>query len=122
VLDLRAFSGETDLYINLKLRLQNTSRKPEDMNEFWNLTRGKPDKIMVAGTELRIGSPVRLNPKGKAEVFDVVLKGKTATIASLEEDFEGRVFVTVTVSEEFTKDMGQFGHRFFFQTDEVEPI
>ncbi len=49
----------------------------------------------------------------------------TATVASIEEDFEGRVFVTVTLDDDPGADLGAQGlpgHRFFFRPDEVEPL
>ena len=55
--------------------------------------------------------------------MDLALAGKTAIIASIEQDFEGRLFVTVTLDDDPGRDlgvMGQPGHRFFFRPDEVE--
>ena len=49
----------------------------------------------------------------------------TATVESIEQDFEGRLFLAVTVDDDPGKDLGalgQPGHRFFFQPDEVEPL
>jgi hypothetical protein len=53
------------------------------------------------------------------------LAGKTATIESIEQDFEGRVYLAVTVDEDPGRDFGQLrqpGHRFFFSPPEVEPL
>jgi hypothetical protein len=55
----------------------------------------------------------------------MVLDGQTATIESIEEDFEGRVYLAVTVDGDPGRDLGalrQPGHRFFFRAGEVEPI
>lgn len=74
---------------------------------------------------LRKGDRVRLQPKRRADVFDIALKGKSATVESVEEDFENRVYITVTIDDDPGKDLGmtgQPGHRFFFDADEVEPL
>ncbi len=69
------------------------------------------------------GDRVRLRPKGRADAFDIALAGKTATIQSIEHDFEGRTFFSVTVDDDPGRDLGltgQPGHRFFFRPEEVE--
>lgn len=76
----------------------------------------------VGDVELAPGDHVRLRPHGGADVFDLALKGKVATIESIEQDFEGRVYLAVTVDEDPGQDFGrqrQPGHRFFFKPEEV---
>ncbi len=83
------------------------------------------DSVRCGDAELRRGARVRLAPCGGADAFDLVLKGKTATIASIEQDFEGRIYLAVTVDEDPGKDLGELrqpGHRFFFALDEVDPL
>jgi hypothetical protein len=56
--------------------------------------------------------------------MDIALAGKTATIESIEQDLEGRVYLAVTVNDDPGRDLGELrqpGHRFFFLPDEVEP-
>jgi hypothetical protein len=68
---------------------------------------------------------VRLRPQGRADILDLALAGKTATVESLEQDFEGRVYLAVTVDDDPGRDLGalrQPGHRFFFRPEEVEPL
>ena len=58
-------------------------------------------------------------------ILDLALMGKTATIAAIEQDFEDRIHIAVTVDEDPGRDFGargQPGHRFFFRPDEVEPL
>jgi hypothetical protein len=71
---------------------------------------------------LRIGASVRLRPKGRADIFDLALEGKVATVQAIERDLEGRTHVAVTVDEDPGKDLGVYGHRFFFRPEEVEPL
>ena len=55
----------------------------------------------------------------------MVLEGKTAMVDSIEEDFEGRIYLAVTVDDDPGNDLGrarQPGHRFFFGVEEVEPL
>ncbi len=81
------------------------------------------ERTLCAGIELKPGDRVILRPRGKADIFDVALAGKTATIASIEQDFENNIHLAVTVDDDPGRDLGQTGkpgHRFFFGVDEVE--
>ncbi|MGI8476368.1 MAG: hypothetical protein ACR2OO_08380 [Thermomicrobiales bacterium] len=74
---------------------------------------------------LRPGDQVRLRPRGGADAFDLLLQGRIATIESIEQDFEDRVYLAVTVDDDPGRDFGalrQPGHRFFFSPLEVEPF
>jgi hypothetical protein len=70
---------------------------------------------------LRAGTRVRLRPRGRADIMDLALAGKAATVHAVERDFEGRIHVAVTIDEDPGKDLGVHGHRFFFAPDELEP-
>jgi hypothetical protein len=57
--------------------------------------------------------------------MDLALAGRAATIEAIEQDFEGRVYLAVTVDDDPGRDLGalrQPGHRFFFRPEEVEPL
>lgn len=72
-----------------------------------------------------IGKKVILKPKEGRDVFDMFLVGKTATIESVEVDFEDRTYLAVVLDDDEGKDLGfehKIGHRFFFEPDEIEPI
>jgi hypothetical protein len=87
--------------------------------------RRRLECVHIGAAEIRAGDRVRLRPRGRADIMDMVLAGMTATVEVIEQDFEGRVYLAVTVDEDPGKDLGmlrQPGHRFFFQTDEVEPL
>lgn len=69
------------------------------------------------------GDRVRLQPRGRADAFDVLLAGRAATVLSIEEDFEGLVYLAVAIEDDPAQDFavgGQPGHRFFFRPEEVE--
>jgi hypothetical protein len=69
---------------------------------------------------LRPGARVRLRPRDGADVLDLALAGKRATVHAVERDLEGRTYVAVTVDDDPGKDLGPHAHRFFFRSDEVE--
>ncbi len=87
--------------------------------------RRKLEKVLSAGIELKPGDRVILHPRGRADIFDIALAGKTATIASIEQDFENRIHLAVTIDDDPGSDMGRDGkpgHRFFFSPDDVEVV
>jgi len=93
----------------------------------WDPTAERPAirSIRVAGVEYRLGDRVRLHPLGDADIMDLALKGMTAVIEAIEQDFEDRVHLAVTVDDDPGRDLGvsgKPGHRFFFRPEEVEPI
>ena len=51
-----------------------------------------------------VGGRVRIWPLGDADIFDMALKGKVATIAAIEQDYEDRVHVAVTVDDDPGQD------------------
>jgi hydrogenase maturation protease len=84
-----------------------------------------PASVIVGGTELRRGSRVRLRPRRGADVFDIALAGRLASVHAIEEDTDGAVHLVVTVDDDPGRDLGaasQLAHRFFFAPDEVEPV
>jgi hypothetical protein len=85
----------------------------------------KLQRVMANGVEIKTGDRVRLCPLGRADVFDLALAGMTATVVSIEQDFEDRILLAVTVDDDPGQDLGASGkpgHRFFFGVEEVEPI
>jgi len=96
------------------------------MND-WNPFASAPirETVIVFGVELRKGDRVRLWPQKRADILDMALAGKTATIEAIEEDFEGQVHLAITIDDDPGKDFGELrqpGHRFFFLPEEVEPL
>jgi hypothetical protein len=72
---------------------------------------------------IRPGDRVRLRPAGGADAFDLALHGRTATVASVDADFEGRTHLAVVVDDDPGRDLGlqgRPGHRFYFRPEEVE--
>ncbi len=93
----------------------------------WNLLEDKAqlEQIEIAGSVVKKGDRVRLNPRSGGDILDIALRGQIATIESLEEDYEGVRHVCVVLEEDPGRDLGmmrQPGHRFFFSPEEVQPI
>lgn len=72
-----------------------------------------------------IGKKVVLKPKAGRDAFDLFLAEKIAIVESIEVDFENRIYLAVVLEIDEGKDLGfehKIGHRFFFDSDEVEVI
>jgi hypothetical protein len=86
----------------------------------------KPTACSVGGREVSAGARVRLLPRARGgDVMDIALRGKTATVVSIEQDFEDRVYLTVVVDDDPGADLGRQalpGHRFYFLPEEVELV
>ena len=101
----------------------------ERLGDWAALERPTVDAVDIGGVQVRPGSRVRLHPRRGADIFDVALAGRTATVASLEQDVSSdAVVVTVSVDDDpgcanarSDPALG-LGHRFFFAPEELEPI
>ncbi len=83
------------------------------------------ERIEVAGVQFRLGGRVRICPAETMDILDMALQGKTATIASIEQDFEDGIHLALTVDDDPGNDFGKAGlpgHRFFFRPEDVEPV
>ena len=81
--------------------------------------------VSVNGISLKKGDLVRVRPKSRADVMDMAVAGKIAIIESIEQDAENKTHLALVLEDDPGKDLGmlrQPGHRFFYGTDEVEPL
>jgi hypothetical protein len=98
------------------------------MNEWeWQLLEEKTrlDHVQVLGVDLKQGDRVRLRPRAGGDILDLALAGKVATIESIEQDYENKIYLAVILDDDPGRDLGllrQPGHRFFFTPEEVEPL
>jgi hypothetical protein len=98
------------------------------MNEWeWQLLEEKSsvESVNVSGVEVKAGMRVRLRPRAGGDIFDLALAGQVALVESIEQDYEGRNHLAVVLEDDPGRDLGmlrQPGHRFFFSTEEVEPL
>jgi hypothetical protein len=93
----------------------------------WNplAEKPRPETVRAFGVDLKVGDRVRLWPQKKADIFDMVLAGKVAVIEAIEQDFEDQIHLAVVLDDDPGRDLGnlrQPGHRFFFTSDEIEPL
>jgi hypothetical protein len=87
--------------------------------------RPRLESVHAHGRDLKPGDRVRLRPLGRADILDMALNGKAATIEAIEQDYEERVYLGVVVDDDPGRDLGQIrqpGHCFFFGIEEVEPL
>ena len=97
--------------------------EPED----WDFPGGntKLDLVCIDGVVLQPGDQVRLLPQTRADAFDLLLAGHTATIEAIEQDYEDRIYLAVVVDDDPGKEFGMMrkpGHRFFYAPSEVAPL
>ena len=73
----------------------------------------------------KAGDRVRLRPRKSADIMDIALAGKLATVEAVERDFEGHAHIAVVLEDDPGREFGvmrQPGHRFFFGPEEMEPV
>jgi len=112
------------------LRLHGVMRQvsPQDMvppeDHIWG-SNTRLDGVNVHDTWITTGDHVRIRPKRRADAMDLFLDGKTAVVEAVEQDAEGAVHLALVLEDDPGKDLGmmrQPGHRFFYTSDEVEPV
>jgi len=97
------------------------------VEEFFREQEGRPalESVVVEGVELKKGSRVLLQPRPGGDIMDLALKGKVAFIEDIEQDYEDRIHLAVTLEDDPGRDLGAdriLGHRFFFSPEEVIPL
>ncbi len=97
------------------------------MEDFFREHEERPalQSVVVGGVELQKGSRVLLWPRAGGDIMDLALKGKVAFVEGIEQDYEDRIHLAVTLEDDPGRDMGVdriLGHRFFFSPEEVEPL
>ncbi|HWD00400.1 MAG TPA: hypothetical protein VG456_26770 [Candidatus Sulfopaludibacter sp.] len=91
---------------------------PEQILKLHGAVRG-----LRPAAAIKTGDRVRLHPRRSADIFDIALAGKLATVEAVERDMEGNTHVAVVLDDDPGRELGmlrQPGHRFFFGLEEVE--
>ena len=85
-----------------------------------------PEAVVIDGQKVQRGSRVRLHPSARADAFDFLLRDKTARVEVIQQDYEQRLYLVVTLDDDPGREQWDErilpGHRFFFFPDEVEPL
>jgi hypothetical protein len=97
------------------------------MEDFFRQHEDRPklQSLDVDGVELEKGSRVMLWPRSGGDIMDIALAGKVAFVEGIEQDYEDRIYIAVTLEEDPGRDLGGdriLGHRFFFSPEEVVPL
>jgi hypothetical protein len=97
------------------------------MDDFFREYEERPalQSVVVCGVELAKGSRVLLWPRAGGDIIDLALKGKVAFVEGIEQDYEDRIYIAVTLEDDPGRDLGEgrfLGHRFFFSPEEIEPL
>ena len=95
--------------------------------DFFRELEGRPTlrSVNVGRVEVEKGSRVLLWPSSGGDIMDIALKGKVAFVEGIEQDYEDRIYIAVTLEDDPGRDLGGdriLGHRFFFSPEEVEPL
>jgi hypothetical protein len=95
--------------------------------DFFREQEGRPtlQSVVVKGVELEKGSRVLLWPHPGGDIMDLALAGKAAFVEGIEQDYENRIYIAVTLEDDPGRDLGGdriLGHRFFFSPEEIEPL
>ena len=97
------------------------------MEDFFRQHEDRPklQSVVVRGVELKKGSRVLLWPRPGGDIIDLALAGKAAFVEGIEQDYEDRIYIAVTLEDDPGRDLGEDripGHRFFFSPEEIEPL
>ncbi|MGZ4621299.1 MAG: hypothetical protein ACXVGD_04470 [Blastococcus sp.] len=81
------------------------------------------DAVVVAGTRIARGSPVRLHPNRRADAQDMFLDGQEATVSAVHVDLDGETHVAVTLVDDPAAELHDwYGRYLYFAPDELEPL
>jgi hypothetical protein len=92
--------------------------------EFFNPGK-RLESARVCDVYLKKGDRVRIRPRRRADIMDMVLDGKIGIIEAVEEDVENNVHFALVLEDDPGRELGMqryIGHRFFYSADEVEPV
>jgi hypothetical protein len=124
-----ALTGDDMARLHGAMRSPGVGAAPveEGQEEPWRVLDSKPRLAFFRGNgvDLKVGDRVRLRPRHRADIMDIVLADEVAVIEAIERDVEDRVHVAVVLENDPGREFGldrMPGHRFFFSPDEIEAI
>ncbi len=100
---------------------------PDDV-DWWSpeadaAVRPDCDAVLVNGVRVARGCRVRLQPRRRADAQDMFVAGRTARVAAVHEDVDGRRHVAVVVDDDPAADLHEwYGRYLYFSPEEIEPL
>ena len=88
-------------------------------------TGGTTELVRWGEGRLHRGDRVRIQPRGRADIMDIALRGRTAVVESIERDYDDVIHVAVLVDDDPGRDLGELrqpGHRFFYTLGDLERV
>src|SRR5690242_3853966 len=64
------------------------------------LERAAPDSLVIRGVDVRKGSRVLLHPRPGGDILDLALAGRIARVEVIEQDYEDKIHLAVTVDDD----------------------
>lgn len=107
------------------LKMHGVMRGQTPVGEAFFNPATKMETVSIQGILHKKGDLVRVRPKRRADALDMALAGRVAMIESIEQDAEDRTHLALVLEDDPGRDLGlarQTAHRFFYGTDEVEPL
>lgn len=100
---------------------------PEEAeNKFMCNLEGEKCRVDTFGQKIQKGSKVRLNlSRSHADIHDAFLDGKVATVEAIYNDYEGRIYVAVSLDDDPALAMSrefQQERQYFFYPHELEAL
>jgi hypothetical protein len=81
------------------------------------------DSVMINGVAVRKGSPVRVQPRRRADAQDVFFVGQAATVTAVYADVDGDQHVAVVLDNDPAAELHEwYGRYLYFAPDELEPL
>ena len=82
------------------------------------------DRVRIGDIEIGRGSKCVMRPNHRADVHDMFLAGRAATVEAVFYDVDGNVQIAVSIDSDDPELQFQLGHgRFlYFHPDEIEPV
>lgn len=81
------------------------------------------ETVEIDGVTITKGTRVKVFPKGRADVWDDIVRGMSARVNAVHTDFEGKRYIGVVFDNDPAADMHEwYGRSFFYGVDEVEPV
>lgn len=84
---------------------------------------GGDERVKIGERILERGSRVRVHPKGRTDVFDSFVEGKTARVTAVHTDFDGKRYVGVVFDDDPASEIHEwYGRSYLYTAAEVEPL